>query len=738
MIKFNEKNKIFAIETKNCGYYIGICDEENFLGHIHFGEKLSLEDDLKYKLRIDEHPFLPSSNNRDRLAFNDSFPWEYPCGGLGDYSESCLEILNEKGQNACSLEYFSHDIISEKKSLVGLPSLFSGTAKAESLIIHCRDKILNLEVDLIYSIFDDSDAIIRSVKIKNQGNQNLKIKKALSACIQMDNQNFDFISLHGAWGRERHIEKTPLLHGKLSVSSSRGITSPQRNNFFALSEKNANYDFGNVYGFSLIYSGNFLSQAEINQFDMVRSVVGINPQDFLWNLNPGSEFICPEVALVYSNEGLNRMSNIYHDLWRNHLIRSPYQNKLRPVLINNWEGTYFNFNTAKLISMAKKAKSCGIELFVMDDGWFACRNNDECSLGDWTVNETKLPGGLKYLADEINKLGMKFGIWMEPEMVSRDSELFRNHPDWAIQVEGRELVLSRAQCVLDITREEVFNYVYECISKVLKSANIEYLKWDMNRPLSDLGSLKYNGDASGELFHRYVLALYVLQEKLVKDFPYLLFENCSSGGARFDPGMLYYSPQIWCSDDCDPIERLSIHQGSALVYPLSTFGSHVAASPNHTVLRETPFWTRSYVALTGTFGYELDVENLSSEELEDIPKQIDLYKKINHLIRQGDYFRLASYCENHKWDAWQVVSKDKKELIVNYVQVLNEALYHSRILKLKSLNEEFFYNVDLYDWDGKFKFLGKVSGKTLMNGGLKLNRLPGDFKAQLFYIHLEN
>lgn len=740
-ISFNEENQVFCIETKNSAYYMGIADKK-YLGHIYYGKKLNASDDLKYKFRLDEAPFVPSKNAREELTFNDSFPYEFPTSGRGDYRESCLEVLNEKNQNCCELEYCGFEILDFKPKLKTLPQTFcaydgDSCQKSKTLVIKLKDKTLNFEVQLFYSVFEDVDAIIKSVKIINHGENALKIKKIYSSSLTLENpeeNSWNFVSLYGAWARERHIEKTPLFHGRINVCSSRGETSSQENNFFVLSSKNANYQTGDVYGFALIYSGNFFAQAQISQFETVRVVSGINSENFLWNLKSGEEFESPEIALVYSDEGFGKMSRNFHDLWRNHLIRGKYAKKMRPILINNWEATYFDFNTEKLLDIAKDAAKSGIEMLVMDDGWFGERNDDSSSLGDWTVNEKKLSGGLKYLVSEVNKLGLKFGIWFEPEMVSKNSKVFSEHPDWILRVEGREPVLSRAQYVFDLTNQEVFDYVYSCVAKILKSANIEYVKWDMNRTLTDVGSSVFYGERSGEVFHRYVLAVYALQEKMLTDFPDLLLENCSAGGSRFDAGMLYYSPQIWTSDDCDAIERLAIQEGSSLCYPLSSMGSHVAACPNHTVGRTTPFLTRGFVALSGTFGYELDITKLSENEKKLILEQSKMFKKFNPLVMFGDYFRIESATGNHQFDTWECVSKDKSEAIIVSIQVLNRANFKSRFVKLLGLDENKKYEIQMQDSFGNLSEKFSLFGSTLINLGLKIERLKGDFCGFLIYL----
>ena len=722
---FLEEEKIFKLDTRNTTYVIAVVDDEQFLGHVYYGKKLK-EVHLDGLLRIHENPFVPSKNNRDRVSFLDSFPMEYPAHGLGDYRESCINIRTEKGNVGLALSYVSHKITEGKDGLEGLPASFGKAGECETLEILCEDKVTGLQVILQYGIFDEADVITRSVKVVNTGKEDLYLTKVYSACLDMDNKDFEAISLHGSWARERQIQTVPVSHGKYSVESIRGESSHQDHPFLALKTKNADQENGEVYAMHFVYSGNFKAQVQSDQFDQVRMTMGIHPEDFTWKLKEGESFQAPETVLVYSAQGLGQMTRIFHDFYRNHLIRSEYKNQKRPILINNWEATYFDFDTDKLIAIAKQASALGIEMLVMDDGWFGNRCDDNRALGDWFVNEEKLKGGLKYLVDEVNKLGMKFGIWFEPEMISPDSDLYRAHPDYAIAIPGREPSLCRNQYVLDLTRKEVRDYAYECVAKILRSANIEYVKWDMNRQLSDIGSLELPADQMGELYHRYVLAVYEMQERMMTEFPHLLLENCSGGGARFDPGMLYYSPQIWCSDDTDAIERLKIQEGTALIYPLSTMGAHVSDCPNHTVGRVTPFETRGYVALAGTFGYELDVTKIPESDREQIPAQVAMYHKYNELVREGDYYRIASYAENHYFDCYGVVSKDKKEALYTYVQVLNRPNYHSRRIYLKGLAAEKYYAIEGEE--------GTWSGEQLMNAGLLVQNPFGDFKGKLIHL----
>ncbi len=731
-ISYNEKNRVFKLDTVHSSYCIGIVDDENFVGHIYYGRKLA-EDNLAYLMRTEEAPFVPSKNNRDRAAFLDTFPMEYTGNGLGDYREGSLEIRTMSGHSGVALSYVSHRIYDGKDPLEGLPATFGDAKACKTLELTCEDRILGLQVILSYSIFADSDALARSVKIVNNGQEPVYLTKVMSVCIDMDNDGYEMITLHGSWGRERAIQTRPVMKGKQSVSSIRGESSHQEHPFMAWKKRTATEENGDIYAMNFVYSGNFLAQIEENQFGSIRAMMGIHPYDFCWKLESGDSFQAPEVICMYSAEGLGGMTRNFHELYRNHLIRGEYKDKKRPILINNWEATYFDFDTEKLLNIARQASELGIEMLVMDDGWFGRRNDDNSSLGDWQVNEDKLKGGLKYLVDEVNKLGMKFGIWFEPEMISPDSDLYREHPDWAIAIPGRTGTLTRNQYVLDLSRKEVRDFVYEMFADILRSANIEYVKWDMNRQLSDIGSYGLPADRQGELFHRQVLAVYEMQDRMTKEFPHLLLENCSGGGARFDPGMLYYSPQIWCSDDTDGVERLSIQAGTAMIYPLSTMGAHVSDCPNHAIGRVTPFETRGYVALAGTFGYELDVTKIPEEDRKMIPEQTAMYHKYNDLVRCGDYYRIAHYADNHYFDCYEVVAKDKSEALVTYIQVLNRPNFHSRRICIPGLDPQGCYVIEnAQDWPELKQT--EYMGDTLFYAGINIPPLWGDFKGRLMHL----
>lgn len=742
-IKYLEKERLFKLDTPDSSYVCGLFDKEGFLLHLYYGSRIS-DDDIRYMSRIYAYPFSPDKNNRDRGMFLDGAFFEYPAEGLGDYRECCLDVETIGGHRGCSLSYVNHEIYKGKSQIEGLPSTFMDTScdngsgkmkSCETLEITLKDEPTGLIVILRYSVFEELDAIVRSVSIKNTGAQVLYLNKVLSMCLELEDGERDVITLHGGWGRERNIERTPLTSGVYSISSVKGESSHQVNPFMAVADRNTTQSQGQVYGFSFVYSGNFTASAERSQYGFMRCLMGINPKGFRWKLEKDTEFDAPEVIMVYSDKGIEHMSHTFHDIFREHLINganpdNKYRNSDRPILINNWEATYFDFDSDKLIAIAKEAAKCGIEMLVMDDGWFSNRSSDDMALGDWYVNEDKIKGGLKRLVDAVKEAGLKFGIWIEPEMVSPDSDLYREHPDWAIAIPGRTGTLMRNQYVLDFSREEIVDEIYSRIYAVISSADISYVKWDMNRPLSDIGSYALANDRQGELFHRYMLGVYKIMGRLLKDFPDLLLENCSGGGGRFDPGMLYFGPQIWCSDDTDAVERLSIQEGTSIVYPLSTMGAHISDCPNHVTGRIVPFETRGYVALAGTFGYELDITRIPKQDREQIAGQVKMYHKYNELVRTGDYYRLSSYRENGLNDSWMVVSKDKSRALVTYIKVMARPNKRSIVLKLRGLDPKRLYKVSsdkqIFCMDERSFTL---HGDTLMNTGILINEDSSDLKG---------
>ena len=611
-----------------------------------------------------------------------------------------------------------------KNKLNGLPSTYVEDEKeATTLELILVDSLKNVKLILSYSVFEEFDAITRSVKIINESNEEVKITRILSANIDFRDSDYELIQLSGAWARERHIVRSKIRSGSQSIESRRGSSSHAQNPFMALVRKDTTEQNGDTYGFSLVYSGNFLANVEVDMYENARAQIGINPFDFTWILEEGEEFTAPEAVLVYSNEGLTGMSHIYNCLYGKRLCRGEHRDKIRPILINNWEATYFDFNEIKIKEIAKEAKNLGMELFVLDDGWFGKRDDDNSSLGDWFVNEDKLKGGLNKLATQINEMGLQFGLWFEPEMVSPISELYKEHPDWCLHIPGRNRSEARRQLILDFSREDVCNYIIEKISEVLSSAPISYVKWDMNRNMSEIGSAKLPANRQREVAHRYMLGLYKVLEEITTRFPHVLFESCSGGGGRFDPGMLYYMPQTWTSDNTDAIERLKIQFGTSMVYPNASIGCHVSAVPNHQVDRITPIETRGVVAMSGNFGYELDITKLPECEKEIIKEQVKLYKEIRETIQFGKYYRLSSPFENND-AAWMYISKDCEEIIVSFVRTLAKPNPKFVSLKLVGLDE----NSD-YEIRGENLIVG---GDELMNIGLNVPELKGDYQAKMW------
>ena len=706
-------SKYFQMDTKNSTYLIGVAPD-GFLGHMYYGEKLQTGRDFDY----DGLSWLLGKGfaERDKINFEDSFPWEYGMPGYGDFREHCLEIAAEGGKEALEFRYAGYELLPEKPDLQGLPGVFG--EDGDTLVIRLREQKLSLVVELVYSVFEKEDAIVKSVRIKNEGASACFLTRVLTSQVELPPGQYDLITLHGSWGREREPYRREIGWDCQSISSIRGVSSHQSNPFMAVVSRNADEETGTVYGMNLVYSGNFLAETQMSQFGTVRGVMGIHPHQFRWKLAAGECFVAPEVVHIFSSEGIGGMSRRFHDLYRGHLIRGPYRDRKRPVLINNWEATYFNFNTEKLWEIAEKAAECGIEMLVMDDGWFGHREDDSTSLGDWETNENKLPGGLKRLVEGVKERGLAFGIWMEPEMVSPDSDLYREHPDWIIGQQGRETSRGRNQYVLDFSRPEVREEIYRRICRVLQSADITYVKWDMNRCLTHV--------PEGEVYHRYVLGVYDLQNRLTTDFPNLLLENCSSGGGRFDAGMLYYSPQIWCSDDTDAIERLRIQRGTAMVYPLSAMGAHVSDCPNHATRRTTPFATRGDVALAGTFGYELDVTAIAEEDRQAIRRQIEVYHQYHELICQGDYYRLPSQAEGRDYDCYMVVSKDKSQALISFVRTNVRLNYPEERIYLRGLSEEKLYRLSDRETT--------ISGSVLMKVGLEVNGAEGEYQSKQIYL----
>lgn len=722
-IIYNEKNKIFHLKAKDTSYIIQII-ESGYLQHIYWGKKLrDFKLDYYNQFRGAQfNGFMFSKDNIKGFSL-DIFPQEYPSYGNTDLRSPAYQIQLEDGSTVSDLKYKSHQIFSGKKKLVGLPGTYvEKDDEAETLEITLKDELSELEVILSYTAYKAYDVIIRSTHLINQGAQKLKILRALSASVDFSDEDFDLLQLSGAWGRERKMIKRALVSGIQAIDSKRGASSPQQNPFIALMRKNADEDHGEVYGINLVYSGNFLANIEVDQYGTSRVQIGINPFDFSWLLEPGESFQTPEAVMVYSDEGLGKMSHTFHHLYRKRLCRGVYRDKERPILINNWEATYFDFNEDIIKKIAQESKNLGIELFVLDDGWFGKRDDDTSSLGDWLVDRKKLPSGLDKLAKDINEMGLKFGLWFEPEMISPNSELYRKHPDWCIHVPGRDRSLGRYQLILDFSREEVCETIIEMLTNTLSSSEISYVKWDMNRFMSEVGSATLPSERQRETAHRYILGVYRVMEEITSKFPDILFESCASGGGRFDPGMLYYMPQTWTSDDSDAIERLSIQYGTSIVYPCVTMASHVSAVPNHQVHRITSLTTRGHVTMGGNFGYELDVIQMTDEESEIVKKQIKDYKEIRRIVQFGDFYRLISPFESNE-TAWMFLTENKEEAVVSYFKKLAECNYKLKKLKLKGIKH-----------DSNYQLIGTdeiYGGDELMYAGIVMPELKGDFQSHV-------
>ncbi len=710
-IEFNESKNQFYLHTKNSSYIIELLDGRIPL-HAYWGKTLKNMPPMGEWKSTQNASFTPLDTGMPwgQFANFGTLPLEYPVYGTGDMRETAFLAKYDNGSRTSRFEYKGHKIMSGKPELEGLPATYGNEKEVNTLIIELRDSLTGLEAELYYSVFEKYDAITRSVRFINKGEKALFINKAASMSVDIYGAGeMELLHLYGWWARERHIECTPLMEGIQKIDSKRGASGHHHNPFIALTEKKADETHGEVYGFSLVYSGSFEAGVELDFYRNARITLGINSFDFGWKLNPDEVFQTPEAVMVYSANGIGQMSRCYHSLYRNNLCRGEYQYAERPVLVNNWEATYFDFNEEKLLAIAEKAKQLDIDMLVLDDGWFGKRNCDNSSLGDWVCNTEKIKGGLKGLGEKLNAMGMKFGLWFEPEMVSPDSDLYRAHPDWCIHAAGRSRSQSRNQLVLDLSRKDVCEYIIKSLSDVLDSAPISYVKWDYNRNFGEMGSALLTPECQQEQAHRYILGLYSILEELNRRFPNVLFEGCSGGGGRFDPGMLYYMPQIWCSDDTDAVERIFIQYGTSIVYPASTISAHVSACPNHQVGRTTPFKMRGDVAMSGQFGYEMDLSVLSDEDFTAAREQVAFYKKYRRVIQYGDMYRLISPYENEgKFAAWQFI-KDQT-VILNTFNIKGIPSASLKRVKLQGLDSDSVY---VEENTGK-----KYSGEFLMNIGV--------------------
>lgn len=725
-------NGLITIDTKNTTYQMKV-QEYGFLLHLYYGKKMS--GDASYMLTYYDRGFSgnPYDADTDRTFSLDVLPQELPCYGNGDYRSPAFNVRDSKGVYGCDLRYVSHEIMPGKYSIPKLPAVYADDSEAETLKIVLEDKAVGVQVTLLYGVLEELDVITRAAIVKNIGTEEIKVTRMFSSALDFVTGDFDLLHFHGRHGMERNLERVPVMNGKNSIGSVRGTSSHQHNPFVILADKKADEDSGSCYGMSFLFSGNFTCEVEKDQFNQTRIGMGMQADMLEYSLKEGEVLNAPEVAMAYSPAGLTALSHIYHKLIRHHICRGKYKLERRPILINNWEATYFDFTGEKIVKIAEQAAALGVEMLVLDDGWFGKRDSDYSGLGDWSVNEEKLGAPLAEVVDKVNALGMKFGLWIEPEMVNEDSELYRKHPDWAFTVPGRKPVRSRYQLLLDFSRKEVVDGILEQIFAVIDKLKLSYIKMDMNRSIMDIYSAVEGYQNQGEIMYKYVLGVYDFIQRILDRYPDIFFEGCSGGGGRFDAGMLYYTPQIWCSDNTDAIERIRIQHGTSFGYPVSAVGSHVSAVPNHQTGRITDFHTRGVVAMSGSFGYELDLNIVSEDEKEQVKQQIADFKKYWNVIHNGRYFRLHTPKEDTEVAAWQFVTEDKSEALLNMVTLDTHCNSPVTYIRCKGLDDNAEYRID--NAENGFE-TGKVySGSALMYVGLPVPIVPGEYKAyQLHFV----
>ena len=714
-ISINERT--FALHTKNTTYMMQ-ADDYGYLLHLYYGRKAILPPE--YLLVKKDRGFSgnPYDALKDRTYSLDVLPQEFPFDGSGDFRSTSFSLHTQEGVYGCDLRFKKAEVIQGKTVLKGLPAMRE--VNAESLEITLEDSFLHLEVILAYSVYEDVDIITRSVRIINHG-QPIIIDNIKSASLDFVCGNYDVISFYGRHTMERIPNRQAIQHGIYKVSSKRGTSSHQYNPALILCSHDATETSGDAYSMNFVYSGSFEALVEGDQYNQKRMAMGIAGDYFAYPLGKEETFYAPEVMLSYSFEGLTKLSQNLHQGMNKYLICDPYQGELRPILINSWESCYFDFDGEAIYQLAKSAKDCDIDMVVMDDGWFGKRNNDDAGLGDWYVNEEKLGESLASLTHRIHELGMKFGIWFEPECINEDSDLYRKHPDYALKVPGRKFIRSRDQLVLDFSRQEVVDAIFNQVCDVLDHAEIDYIKWDFNRSISDLYS---STTMQGKVIYDYVLGLYDFLARLIKRYPSLLIEGCSGGGGRFDAGMLYYTPQIWLSDNTDAIDRLTIQYGSSFIYPISSFGSHVSAVPNHQNGRITPMNTRAVVSMSGSFGYELDITKLSDDDRATIKNQVKTFKNYASLIHHGLYYRLTNPLHDEV-GAYAFVSEDQNEALIFAVRIITQSARYAHFIKVEGLEKDACYKDD----QGHF-----YEANVLKTQGLPLIIEQGEYQA--YTIHL--
>lgn len=731
-IQVNANNQLFHLQTKHTSYVFHVI-EDGSLGQLYYGPKIPFKDDYANLNTREEHDCTNTRTDEDVEFQAELLKQEYAGLGKGDYRYPAFQITYPNGSRTSEFQYRDYEIKDGKERLEKLPSTFADDSNdSQTLTVKLMDG--DLELQLHYTVFADEDVIVRSATFVNHG-KTVFLNRALSAQLDLPDVDYDFIQFAGSWSRERHLHRSHLRPGTQSISSLRTASSHQENPFFMLARPHTDNNQGAVFGFNFVYSGNFLDSVEVDQFDTTRVLIGINPDEFGWKLAEGQSFQTPEAILSYTDNGFNALSQQLGVFYAQHLINPHFAHQERPILINNWEATFMDFTEDKLMPIVERAKELGIEMFVLDDGWFGHRDNDRSSLGDWFVDEKKFNNGIAGFAKRVHDLDMKFGLWFEPEMISIDSKLYETHPEWMIKTPGRGQTPARHQFVLDMSRKEVVDYLFELMSHIIQDAKLDYIKWDMNRNITEMYGADLPFDQQLEFSHRYILGVYDLYDRLTKAFPNVLFESCASGGGRFDLGMMYYAPQAWCSDDTDAVERIKIQDGTSYGYTPSMWGAHVSAVPNDQVGRLTSIDMRAKVAYFGAFGYELDVTKLSDEEQAEIKQQVAFYKKYRKLFQFGTFYRLETPDTNENVYGWETVSPDQKTAIGMRYQILNGANPAYIRYYFKGLDPERRYTVN----DGQEVF----SGAELMNAGyfvprvmsrLQSPKAPSDFHADMFIV----
>lgn len=737
-IKVSENGRLFTLQTKDSSYQM-FADDKNVLLHLYYGEKIG-EENLSGLIFCTDMGFAgnPEEAGPNRKYSLDTLPQEIPGSGVGDFRDDMIEIRHADGSFAADFRFDSFEILDHSYAIPGMPALYdTEEEKGETLVITMTEKASDIVLKLFYGVFEKENVITRAARLENHGKTAIELEKMLSFSMDLMYENYEMIYFSGRHAMERTAERIPVQHAKVEIGSTRGTSSHHYNPAVILCEEGAGETHGSCIGACLVYSGNFVAAAQKDQKNQTRFQMGIHPTNFCFHLEKGEAFDTPQAILSYSGTGLTKLSQQYHEIIREHICRGAYKHAKRPILINNWEATYFNFNEEKILKIAEQAQKLGIEMLVLDDGWFGKREDDNSGLGDWFVNEKKMNGSMAQLAEKIHKMGMKFGLWFEPEMVNKDSNLYREHPDWILSTPGRHISHGRNQYILDFSRAEVVDAIYGQMEKILEDAPISYIKWDMNRCMSEVYSHTASAADQGKVMHQYILGVYRLYEKLTARFPEILFESCASGGSRFDPGLLYYAPQAWTSDDTDAVERCKIQYGTSLVYPVSSMGSHVSAVPNHQVLRNTSLKMRADVAYFGTFGYELNPNSLTEAEREAIKKQTAFMKEHRSLIQYGTFYRLQSPFAGNEM-AWMVVSEDKKEAIVGWYRFLEPINIGYRSVRLQGLDPKLPYQISNMEM--------ALYGDELMQAGLivsdvasgqnpeQYNGENGDFQSRLYLL----